>query len=63
MTTTKTYGRFSFLLLAFALSGASGLMLQIIWTLTVSTFFGVSAHAIATILAAFMGGLAFGSWM
>ncbi|MEC7984579.1 MAG: hypothetical protein VX278_05415, partial [Myxococcota bacterium] len=62
-TTKQTYGRVSLLLVAFTLSGASGLILQILWTLTVSTFFGVSAHAIATILAAFMGGLALGSWM
>ena len=50
------------LLLAFFLSGAAGLVLQIVWTQSVSVFFGVSAHAIATTLAAFMGGLALGAW-
>ena len=51
------------LLVAFTLSGAAGLALQLIWTLTASTLYGVSAHAIATILAAFMGGLALGAWL
>jgi len=45
------------------LSGAAGLILQLLWTLRVSTFYGVSAHAIATILAAFMGGLSLGAWL
>ena len=55
--------RIGLLLLAFTFSGAAGLILQLVWTLTVSTLYGVSAHAIATILAAFMGGLALGSWL
>jgi len=49
------------LLLAFALSGFSTLVYEILWTRVVSATFGVTAHAIATILSAFMAGLALGS--
>lgn len=49
------------LLLAFVTSGFTTLVYQILWTRVVSTSFGVTAHAIATILAAFMAGLALGS--
>jgi len=51
------------LLIAFTLSGASALMLQILWTQRISVFFGVSAHAIATTVAAFMLGLGLGAWL
>lgn len=45
----------------FFLSGASGLMLEIVWIRAVGTQFGTTAPAVATVLAAFMGGLALGS--
>ena len=53
-----------FLLLScFFLSGLSGLVYQIVWTRLVGHVFGNSVYATATVLAAFMGGLALGSFL
>jgi spermidine synthase len=49
-------------LVLFFLSGATGLVYQVVWTRQLSLVFGVSVFAVATVLAAFMGGLALGSW-
>jgi spermidine synthase len=46
----------------FFLSGASGLVYEVIWVRLTGLVFGNTAHAIATVLGAFMAGLAFGSW-
>jgi spermidine synthase len=46
----------------FLVSGAAGLAYEVVWTRALSLVFGVTAFAAATVLAAFMGGLAFGSW-
>jgi spermidine synthase len=43
------------------LSGAAGLIYQVAWGKALSLIFGHTAYAIATVLAAFMGGLAAGS--
>jgi len=51
------------LLVAFVLSGSTALMYELVWTRAASTWFGVSAYAISTILAAFMVGLAVGGWL
>ncbi|MDY0062922.1 MAG: fused MFS/spermidine synthase [Myxococcota bacterium] len=48
---------------AFTLSGACGLIFELVWTRQLATVFGVSALALATVLAIFMGGLAFGGWL
>lgn len=48
------------LLVAFFASGTTGLVYEMMWTRVVSTWFGVSAYAISTVLAAFLGGLAAG---
>jgi spermidine synthase len=48
---------------AFVLSGAAGLIHEIVWTRLLGLVFGVTEMAIATVLAAFMGGLAIGSWL
>jgi spermidine synthase len=45
----------------FFLSGASGLVYEVIWTRVLLTVFGATLYAVATVLAAFMGGLALGS--
>ena len=45
----------------FFLSGASGLVYEVIWTRMLLTVFGATLYAVATVLAAFMGGLALGS--
>src|SRR3954463_15247936 len=47
----------------FFLSGASGLVYEVIWVRLTGLVFGNTAHAIATVLGAFMAGLAFGSWV
>src|SRR6266403_1759143 len=47
--------------LCFFLSGAAGLIDQVIWTKALGQLFGYSAYAVATVLAVFMGGLALGS--
>ncbi|MCC6749441.1 MAG: fused MFS/spermidine synthase [Deltaproteobacteria bacterium] len=47
----------------FFLSGASGLIFQVIWTRLFSLVFGGTTLAISTVLTAFMGGLALGSFL
>ena len=47
----------------FFLSGASGLVYEVIWTRMLLTVFGATLYAVATVLAAFMGGLALGSFL
>ena len=47
--------------LCFFLSGAAGLMYEIIWTRFFSLTFGATTYSITTVLTAFMAGLAFGS--
>ena len=51
--------------LAFALflTGASGLVYQVLWSRYLGLLLGSSAVAIVVVLAAFMGGLAIGSWV
>ena len=50
------------LLLVFLLSGVSGLVYQVLWQRQLSLVFGVSAYATATVLGAFMAGLALGGY-
>lgn len=45
----------------FVLSGLAGLAYELVWTRHLMLIFGVSSHAISTVLAAFMAGLALGS--
>jgi spermidine synthase len=52
---------FRFLLLLFFLSGACGLLYQVLWLRMLSLVFGVTVYAASTVLAAFMAGLALGS--
>lgn len=47
----------------FVLSGASGLIYQITWIRLLSLTFGVTIYAVSTVVAAFMGGLALGSFL
>jgi spermidine synthase len=51
------------LAVAFLLSGAAGLVHELVWTRLLGLLFGVTEMAVATVLAAFMGGLAIGSWL
>jgi spermidine synthase len=45
------------------LSGAAGLVYQVAWVRLLGLAFGVTVYAISTVLAAFMGGLAIGSFV
>ncbi len=47
----------------FFLSGASGLVFEVIWTRMLTLVFGASTPAISTVLSAYMGGLALGSFL
>jgi spermidine synthase len=49
------------ILTCFFLSGAAGLIYQVAWTKALGLVFGHTVYAIATVLAAFMGGIAAGS--
>ncbi len=49
--------------LLFMLSGISGLIYQIVWTRMLVLVFGNTMLATSTVLSAFMGGLAAGSWV
>lgn len=47
----------------FLLSGAAALIYEVTWVRLFSVVFGNSTHAISTVLAVFMGGLAVGSYL
>ena len=47
----------------FFLSGACGLVYQIVWVRMLTHVFGTTAVAVGVVLAAFMSGLALGSWL
>lgn len=49
--------------LAFLLSGSAGLIHEVVWVRLLGHVFGVTAFAVGTVLAAYMGGLALGAWM
>jgi hypothetical protein len=49
------------LCLCLGLSGAAALIYQVAWTRQFALVFGTSEPAVATVLAAFMGGLALGA--
>lgn len=50
------------LLLIFFLSGATGLVYQLVWVRMLTLVFGGTTYAITTVLVAFMGGLGLGSF-
>ena len=50
------------LTLCFFLSGASGLIYEVVWLRWLTLVFGATALAVSTTLAAFMAGLAIGNW-
>src|SRR5215813_7143878 len=49
--------------LLFLASGFSGLVYQVAWVRLLTPVFGVTAYAISTVIASFMGGLALGSYV
>jgi len=48
---------------AFVLSGAAGLMYQVVWSRLLVLVFGSTTLAVSTVLSVFMGGLALGAWL
>src|SRR5512145_983720 len=55
--------RISCAYLLFFLSGAAGLVYQVVWSRLLNELFGITAHAVAAVLATFLGGLALGGWL
>src|SRR5215204_3997939 len=53
---------FRLLYAIFFLSGATGLVYEVIWVRLTGLVFGNTSHAISVVLGAFMAGLALGSW-
>lgn len=49
--------------LLFLLSGAAGLIYQVVWMRKLVLVLGVTSQAVSTVLAVFMAGLALGSWL
>lgn len=56
-------GTTAFVLVLFVLSGAAGLVYEIIWTRMLTLVFGNTVYAASTVIASFMGGLAIGSYL
>ena len=50
-------------LICFFLSGTAGLIYEVVWTRMLTQIFGNTTYAIATVLSAFMAGLALGSYL
>jgi spermidine synthase len=47
----------------FFVSGAAGLVYEVVWSRLLKDVFGVTAYAVAAVLATFLGGLALGAWL
>lgn len=64
MSHSVIYQRFLFwlVLCCFFLSGAAGLIYEILWVRMIDKVVGSAPFAVATVLSVFMGGLALGSW-
>ncbi|RMH27385.1 MAG: hypothetical protein D6691_06170 [Candidatus Hydrogenedentota bacterium] len=54
---------FVLIALLFFLTGATGLVYQVVWQRYLLSLFGATIYSISTVLAAFMGGLALGSFL
>lgn len=61
--TTSSAGLRRTIFLCFFLSGASGLIYEIIWIRMLGLIFGHTVYAITTVLVAFIGGLGLGSYL
>lgn len=51
------------ILVAICFSGIASLIYEVVWTRALSLVMGSTTYALSTILGAFLGGLAFGSWI
>jgi spermidine synthase len=63
MPGTRFWKGFGIVFLCFFLSGATGLVYQVLWLRMLGLVFGHTVYAITTVLAAFMAGLALGSFV
>ena len=61
MGSAKTRSPLRMLWVLFFLSGAAGLSYELVWMRLLGRYFGHTVHAVTTVLAAFMAGLALGS--
>src|SRR6266404_128647 len=61
MPATARTRSFRLVVFCFFLSGAAGLMYEVVWLRMLGLLFGESAYAVTSVIAAFMGGLALGS--
>ena len=52
----------SIILMFFFLSGASGLIYEVVWSRMLGLVFGATVYAVTTVLTAFMAGMALGSF-
>lgn len=59
--TRRSYLFLAGLVAVFVISGASGLIYQVVWVRMLALVFGVTAYAISTVLSSFFAGLALGS--
>ena len=58
-----THRLLPFVYALFFVSGATALIYEVVWARMLTQIFGNTTHAIATVLSAFMGGLALGSYV
>ena len=49
--------------LIFVLSGAAGLVYELVWVRDLYEVFGSTIHSVTTVVAAYMGGLGLGAWL
>src|SRR4029079_2090991 len=49
--------------LLFILSGAAGLIFEVVWSRQLGLVFGNTTQSVSTILTGFFGGMALGSWI
>ena len=47
----------------FFVSGAAGLIYEVVWSRLLKDLFGITAYAVAAVLATYLGGLALGGWL
>ncbi len=56
-------GRHALFGLIFVVSGAAGLVYELIWVRQLYEVFGSTIHSVTTVVAAYMGGLGLGAWL
>jgi len=49
--------------IAFTVSGFTSLVLEVVWSKALALLLGSTLHAVSTVVAAYLGGLALGAWV